>query len=129
MIFKPFLLILCLVITIQCIKSKKVIRSFLVIEDTQELAKILFQFTVFNSSGKKKLHKLKATTNDIETVTLVDLSTKNIIANAQGEWMDNMVNMTISIYDTKYNRWIAGTIRDISESPTESYRIEWNQKI
>ncbi len=125
---KIFLLILFLVIILQCIESKKVHRSFLVIQDKPSKKKLLSDFTVFDLSGKNQLYRLKTSATDIDSVMLVDHPAKNMIANAEGEWIDNIFNVTMSIYDKKLSKWIDGTIKRLKQSFTKTYRIEWNQK-
>ncbi len=125
---KIFLLILFLVILLQCIESKKINRSFLVIQDESNKKKPVNDFTVFDSSGKTQLYRLKASVTDIDSVMLVDHPAKNMIANAEGEWIDNIFNVTISIYDKKLNKWIDGTMKAMNGTFTKTYRIVWNQK-
>ncbi len=51
-----------------------------------------------------------------------------MIANAEGEWIDNIFNVTMSIYDKKLNKWIDGTMKAMNATFTKTYRIVWNQK-
>jgi hypothetical protein len=100
----------------------------LVIQDKPSKKKLLSDFTVFDLSGKNQLYRLKTSATDIDSVMLVDHPAKNMIANAEGEWIDNIFNVTMSIYDKKLSKWIDGTIKRLKQSFTKTYRIEWNQK-
>ena len=129
MTLRSFLvLFFVLFLTNECIQSKKVVRSFVVIQDKPIKGRPLTDFTVFDSSRKSQLYRLRSSTTDIDTIMVVDYPAKNMIAYAEGEWIDGKVNVTISIYDQKSTKWIEGTMkRQVKLSP-EVYRIEWKNE-
>lgn len=117
------------ILTDECIQSKKVVRSLVVIQDQPTKGRPITDFTVFDSSEKKQLYRLRSSTKDIDTLMVVDYPAKNMIGNAEGEWIDGKVNATLTIYDQKSAKWIEGTIqRQVKLSP-EVYRMEWNKEI
>ena len=128
MALRTFLSILFLTLLIECIESKKVIRWFVLIQDKPVKGKPITDFTVFDSSEKNHLYRLRSSATDIDTIMLVDHPGKNMIANAEGEWIDETFNVTISIYDKKLHKWIDGTIKRILQSSRDKYRIVWNNR-
>ena len=119
---------LLLILAIGCIQSKKLIRSFVVIQEKAIKGKPITNFTVFDSTGKVQLYRLRSSVTDMDEMMVVEYPAKNMIANAEGEWIDGKVNVTFSIYEKKLGKWIEGNIqRRVQQSP-EDYRIEWNNQ-
>jgi hypothetical protein len=112
-----------------CVESKpKVNRSFLVVADARTKAKPLPGFSVFDSTGKKLLYRLKTSSTDIDSMILIDYPAKNMVANAEGEWIDNIFNVSLSIYDYKLNKWTDASFRKIFDLFTGKYQILWNNE-
>lgn len=126
---KLFCLLLLLIITIECIQSKKtIVRTYTIHRNNVVKENQLSAYTVYDLSGKNILYQLKPTSTDIDTIVVTDHPAKNMVANLEGEWIAKIFNVTFSIYDKKLNDWIDGTIKKDSKGFGEKYSVEWNSK-
>jgi len=125
---KLFFLLLFLIITIEYIQSKKALRTYVVKRDDKIKRKQLSAYTVYDSIGKNILYRLIPFSTDIDTIILFNYPEKNMIANLEGEWIDDIFNVTFSIYDKKLYNWMDGIIQLDKSGWSEKYVIFWNSK-
>jgi len=126
---KLFCFLLLLIITIEYIQSKKtLLRTYTIHRDNIVKANELSAYTVYDSSGKNILYRLKPTSTDIDTVVVTDHPGKNMVANLEGEWIAKVFHVTFSIYDKKLNEWIDGIIKKDLKEIKDKYSVEWNSK-
>jgi hypothetical protein len=122
-------ILLLLIITVEYIQSKETLhRTYIVQRDNVIQKNQLSAYTVYDSSGKNILYRLKPTSTDIDTIVVTDYPAKNMVANLEGEWVENTFNVTLSIYDKKLGKWIDGNIRKDPHSAFDKYFIFWNMK-
>ncbi|CAF1147973.1 unnamed protein product [Adineta steineri] len=125
---KKFLLILLFIITIKCIESKKSLRTFVVSQDKPPKPKPLTDFTAYDSREKNRWYLIRTTSTDLDTIVIIDYRAKKIIANVEGEWVNNIFNVTFSIYDDTLDKWIDGVMLRKSKVFSTKYEIQWNNE-
>jgi hypothetical protein len=127
---KVFSLILVFIIMIKCIESKKEKekRSYVIIRDKLPDEHKLYGYSIFDSTEKKRLYRLKTSSSEIDILMLVDYPAKNIVANMEGVLLGEKLNVTFSVYDYQQNKWTDGTMVDSYHFLFDKYAIEWNSK-
>jgi hypothetical protein len=126
---KLFCFLLLLIITIEYIQSKKtLLRTYTIHRDNVVKANQLSAYTIYDSSGKNILYRLKPISTDIDTIVVTDHPAKNMVANLEGKWIAKVFHVTFSIYDKKLNEWIDGIIKKDLKGFKDKYSVEWNSK-
>jgi len=126
---KLLCLLLSLAITIEYIQSKQTVhRTYIIHRDNVIQKNKLSAYTVYDSSGKIILYRLKPSSTDIDTIIVVNHPAKDMVANLEGEWVEQTFNVTFSIYDKKLGKWIDGNIKKDPSSAFDKYFIVWNMK-
>jgi hypothetical protein len=123
-----FTLILLFMLMIERMESKKEKRSYVVKRDKLPNEHNLYGYSVFDSTGKQRLYRLKTIYSSTDIMVLVDYPAKNIVANMEGVLLEGKLNVTLSIYDSSLNKWTDGSITEISSFLLKKYPIEWNSK-
>lgn len=126
---KFFFLLLLLIIAVEYIQSKNVQRTYIVVRDRKIRDNRLSNYTIYDSLGKKELYRIKTISTDIDTMMLVNYPAKNMIGNLEGEWADEIFNVSFSIYSLKSYKWIDGTMKKVKKTFINKYSIEWDSKI
>ncbi|UJR11188.1 hypothetical protein I4U23_015369 [Adineta vaga] len=122
------LVLLLFILTIKCIKSETVYRSFVVIQDKPPKPKPLTDFTAYDTREKNRLYLIRTTSSDIDTITLFDYRAKTMMANVEGQWIDGIFNVSLSIYDPKSDRWVDGTMTLSKSFLSYTYNLRWNDE-
>jgi len=86
------------------------------------------QFSILDSTGKQYLYRLKSSYIDNDALILVDYPSKDTVGYLEGEWKNDLLNVTLEIFDDKLNEWINGTIKKSLNLLIENYLIKWNSK-
>ncbi|CAF1289851.1 unnamed protein product [Rotaria sordida] len=110
------------------IESKRAIRTYVLVQNARNSRLEFDGYTIFDSKEKTSLYRLTASRSDIDSAILFDNSGNNIIANLEGIWIGNKINVTFSIYDSKLNKWTDGIIRRIARWFYVDYIAEYNNE-
>ncbi|CAF1134888.1 unnamed protein product [Adineta steineri] len=120
------LILLLFFITIKCIQSKSVIRSYVIIQDKPPKFKPLTDFSVFDSREKNRLYLIRTISTDLDMIILGDYRTKKMVGKVEGKWTNGIFDVNLLIYDEKSSKWIKGTMKRISKVFSSKYQIRWN---
>jgi hypothetical protein len=113
---------------IECMESKKEKRSYVIIRDKLPDEHQLYGYSIFDSTEKKRLYRLKTIHSDIDIMVLVDYPAKNVVANMEGVLLEGKLNITFSVYDYQQNKWTDGAVAESYHFLFRKYAIEWNSK-
>ncbi|CAF3726928.1 unnamed protein product [Rotaria sp. Silwood1] len=110
------------------IESGKIERAYVLVENARSSRLEINGYTIFDSKEKQNLYRLTASRSDIDTVILFDYSHNKMTANLEGLWMFDPFNVTYSIYDSKLNKWMDGTLRRTVHWFSVDYTTEYNNE-
>lgn len=127
-IFLNMMKVVYLFVLIECVLSKAFIEKYLIIVDDRMDEKGFSQFSILYSTGKQYLYRLKSSYIDNDALILVDYPSKDTVGYLEGEWKNDLLNVTLEIFDDKLNEWINGTIKKSLNLLIENYLIKWNSK-
>ncbi|CAF1287881.1 unnamed protein product [Adineta ricciae] len=121
-------LLLSLILAIKCAKSETAVRSYVVKEDKPPTLKPLTDFTAYDSREKDRIYLLRTTSSDIDTITLFDYRARTMIGNVEGEWINGIFNVSLSIYDPKSDKWVDGIMTLVRGLLSYTYKLNWNNQ-
>ncbi|CAF1309171.1 unnamed protein product [Rotaria sordida] len=120
--------LLLFILLIKCTEAKKVHHTYVVVRNVTAPGKPMYGFRIFDSKEKTCLYRIRVLSKDVDTAILVDNFGKNIIANLEGIWIEKLVNVTFSIYDSKLNKWTDGFIQRNYHLFSSDYIIQFNNQ-
>ncbi|CAF3807082.1 unnamed protein product [Rotaria sp. Silwood1] len=127
-IMKIISCLLLFILLIKYIDSKKADRTYVLVENPRSRRFELTGYTIFDSKEKTRLYRLTASRSDIDSGILFDNAEDNMIANLEGEWIEDKFNVTFSIYNSKLNKWTDGIIRRTLHWFSVDYTVEYNNE-
>lgn len=125
---KWLLIILFLEIFIKEIDCKKVLRKYVLIRDEEFDEKGRSQYSILNANENEYLYRLKTSYTDEDQIILTNYPDENQIGYVQGQWTNEIVNVTFELFDFNENQWKNGTIIKMFHLFIEKYFIQWNNE-
>ncbi|CAF1245613.1 unnamed protein product [Rotaria sp. Silwood1] len=120
--------LLLFILLIKCNEAKKAQRMYVVVRNATTPGKPMYGFRIFDSKEKTCLYRIRVSSSDVDSAILVDNLGKNIMANLKGIWIENLVNVSFSVYDSKLNKWTDGFIKINAHVLSLDYIIQFNNE-
>ncbi|CAF1016328.1 unnamed protein product [Rotaria sordida] len=120
--------LLLFILLIKYIEAKKVHRTYVVVRNATAPVKPMYGFKIFDSKEKTCLYRIRVSSKAVDSAILVDNFEKNIMANLEGIWIEKLLNVTFSIYDSKLNKWTDGFIQRNAHLISVDYIIQFNNQ-
>ncbi|CAF3305431.1 unnamed protein product [Rotaria sp. Silwood2] len=120
--------LLLFILLIKCTEAKKAQRIYVVVRNATSPGKPMYGFRVFDSKEKTCLYRIRVSSSDVDSAILVDNFGKNIMANLEGIWIENLVNVTFSLYDSKLHKWTDGFIQRNAHMFSTDYTVQFNKQ-
>ena len=126
MALKWLALLTLVLLTIEYTECKTPSRVFVMKQDTPPKKKPLHDFTAYDAREKARLYLIRTTTTDVDAINIFDYRARSMVANVEGEWIGGVFNATLSIFDSKSEQWIEGTMSRTWGLFKNTYKLRWN---
>ncbi|CAF3754724.1 unnamed protein product [Rotaria sp. Silwood1] len=118
--------IICLPVN-QSGDARKSHHTYVIVRNATASGKPMYGFSIFDSEEKRHLYRIRISSTEVDTAILIDNYRKNIVANLKGIWIEKLVNVSFSVYDSKLGKWTDGFIQRNTHT-YEDYTIHFNNQ-